>query len=124
MRVFFNIPQFAKAYGKPTGQGETLEQYLDRIGPNGRQSIVRSLQEEYLQKLPELNLQDPQIKTETALVDRLVFPIIQNGQFPSESELQDLISDLENPEAHDLSSLENLLIQLVQHAYKRGVHFV
>ena len=137
MRVFFGIPKFVPAHGSQLSQlsrqdcyetGETLEQYLHRIGSTGRKSIVASLQAEYLEKLPEANLQDSQVKTETAVIDRLVFPTLEEGKLPTADELQRQVSDLDNTtidglDVSKLDGLENLLVRLVQHAYIRGVHF-
>lgn len=132
MRVFFNIPRFVPAYGAQVKRdpfqsyydtGETLEQFLDKIGPIGRQSIVSSLQEGYLQQLPNENLQDPKTKMELALIDRLIFPTLESGKLPTEDELKEQISDIENPHINNLQELEGTLITVVQEAYKNGVHF-
>ena len=132
MRVFFGIPRFVPAHGTQIKQqsasdtydtGETLEQYLNRIGSNGRKSIVRSLQENYLEKLPEANLRNPQIRAELAVTERLIFPAIESGKLPAEDELQEVLSTIDFNEAKDLASFEELLINVVQQAYRNGVHF-
>lgn len=124
MRVFFNIPRLVPVHGtqsKQSGQGESLEQYLQRIGPTGRRSMVSDLQEKHLQQRPYINLQDPETKMELALIDRLIFPTLESGKLPAEDELKKQISDLENSKINNLQELEEALIGLVQEAYRRGV---
>lgn len=132
MRVFFNIPRFVPAYGTQVKQqsgsdsydtGETLEEYLARIGSEGRKSIVRNLQEVYLEKLPEANLRDTQTKKELALTERLIFPAIESGLLPTEDDLQAVLGYIEFDEVKDLAGFEELLINIVQQAYRSGVHF-
>src|SRR3989338_8227564 len=104
MRVFFGIPKFVPINGTQVRQqnpsnsyqtGETIEQFLGRIGPTGRKSIVSSLQETYLQQLPEANLHDPKIKAELSVTDKLLFPTIESGKLPAEDELQSVLSDID-----------------------------